>query len=71
MISCKNECVFICEWSELTMQMLLDAWFASMNLSSKRPIASNNSTHAVHGDLSCTAELWKPAALESYVLLVI
>ena len=53
------------------MQMLLDAWFASMNLSSKRPIASNNSTHAVHGDLSCTAELWKPAALESYVLLVI
>jgi hypothetical protein len=43
MISSKNECVFICELSDLTLQIMFDAWWASMNDGSKRPIAWNNS----------------------------
>jgi len=45
MISSKNECVFICDVSDLTLQIIFDAWWASMNVGSKRPIAWNNSRH--------------------------
>jgi hypothetical protein len=46
MISCKNEHVFICDFSDLTSQIIFDAWWASMNVGSKRPIAWNNFRHA-------------------------
>jgi len=46
MISSKNERVFIRDLSDLTLQMIFDAWWASMNEGSKRPIAWNNSRHA-------------------------
>jgi len=43
MISSKNERVFIRDLSDLTIQIIFDAWWASMNVSSKRPVAWNNS----------------------------
>jgi hypothetical protein len=46
MISSKNECVFICDLSDLTLQIIVDALWAFMNVGSKRPIASKNSRHA-------------------------
>jgi len=46
MISSKNEHVFIRDLSDLTLQMIFNAWWASMNQGSKRPNASNNSKHA-------------------------
>jgi len=46
MISSKNEPVFIHDLSDLTLQIIFDAWWASMNTGSKRPIAWNNSRHA-------------------------
>ena len=49
LISSKNERVFIRDLSDLTLQMIFDAWWASMNVGSKRPIAWKNSRHA----LSC------------------
>jgi hypothetical protein len=39
MISSKNERVFIRDLSDLTLQIIFDAWWASMNEGSKRPIA--------------------------------
>jgi len=39
MISSKNERVFVRDLSDLTLQIIFDAWWASMNLGSKRPIA--------------------------------
>jgi len=39
MISSKNEHVFIGDLSDLTLQMIFDAWWASMKEGSKRPIA--------------------------------
>jgi len=46
MISLKNERVFIRDLSDFTFQIIFDAWWASMNVASKRPIAWNNSRHA-------------------------
>jgi len=46
MISSKNEPVFIHDLSDLTLQIIFDAWWASMNEGSNRPIAWNNSRHA-------------------------
>jgi len=46
MISSKNEHVFIHDLSDLTLQIIFDAWWASMNVGSKRPIARKNSWHA-------------------------
>jgi len=46
MISSKNECVFIRDLSDLTLQIIFDAWWASMNVGLKRPIAWKNSRHA-------------------------
>jgi len=46
MISSKNEGVFIPDLSDLTLQIIFDAWWASMNEGSKQPTAWNNSRHA-------------------------
>jgi len=46
MIIAKNECVFIRDLGDRTLQILFDAWWASMNVDSKRPIAWNNSRHS-------------------------
>jgi len=46
MISSKNEIVYIRDLSDLTLQIIFNAWWASINVSSKRPIAANNSRHA-------------------------
>jgi len=46
MISSKNDRVLIRDLSDLTLQIVFDAWWASMNVGSKRPIASNDSRHA-------------------------
>jgi hypothetical protein len=46
MISSKNERVFIHDLSDFTLQIILDAWWASMNEGSKRPIYWKNSRHA-------------------------
>jgi len=46
MISSKNERVFIRDLTDLSLQIIFDAWWASMNVDSKRPIAWNNSRHA-------------------------
>jgi len=46
MISSKNEQFCIRDLSDLTLQIIFDAWWASMNIGSKRPIAWNNSRHA-------------------------
>jgi len=46
MISSKNGRVFIRDLSDLTLQTIFDAWWVSMNLDSKLPIARNNSRHA-------------------------
>jgi len=46
MISSKNERVFIRDLSDLTLQIIFNAWWASMNVGLKQPIAWNNSRHA-------------------------
>jgi len=46
MISSKNEHVCIPDLSELTLQTIVHAWWDSMNVGSKRPIAWNDSRHA-------------------------
>jgi len=46
MISSKNERVFIRDWNDLTLHIIFDAWWASMNGGSKRSIAWKNSRHA-------------------------
>jgi hypothetical protein len=45
-ISSKNERVFIRDFSDLTLQIIFDACWASMNVGSKRPIAWKNFRHA-------------------------
>jgi hypothetical protein len=58
MISSKNECVFICILSDLTLQIIFDASWASMNVSSKRPMAGRFSRHAPswHFYMHCAIE---------------
>jgi len=46
MISSKNARVFIRDLSDLTLQIIFDAWWASMNVGSKRPIGRKDSRHA-------------------------
>jgi len=46
MISSENERVFIRDLSNPTLQIIFDAWWASMNVGLKRPIAWKNSRHA-------------------------
>jgi len=45
MISSKNQCVIICDWCDLTLPIIFDAWWASMNVGSKHPIGWNDSRH--------------------------
>jgi len=45
MIFSKNERVFIRDLSDLTLQIIFDAWWASMHEGSKWPIAWKNSRH--------------------------
>ena len=46
MISSTNERVFIRDLISLNLQIVFDAWWASMNVGSKRPIAWNTSSPA-------------------------
>jgi len=46
MTSSKYERVFIRDLSDLTLRIIFDAWWAAMNLDSKRTIGWNNSRHA-------------------------
>jgi hypothetical protein len=46
MISSKNEHVFIRNLCDLTLQIILDTWWAAMDVGSMRPIAWKNSRHA-------------------------
>jgi len=46
MIPSKTERVCIPDLSDLTLQIIFDAWWASMDEGSKRPIAGNMSRHA-------------------------
>jgi len=45
MISSKNERVFIRSLSDLTLQIIFHAWWASMNVGSSRPVAWNDSRY--------------------------
>jgi hypothetical protein len=58
MISSKNERVFIGNLSDLTFQIIFDAWWASTNVGSKRPIAWKTSRYAPlwRFNLHCTIE---------------
>jgi len=47
LIFSKNKHDFVRDLSDLTLQIIFDAWWASMNVGSKRPIARNNSGHAL------------------------
>jgi len=42
----ENEFVFVHDLSDLTLQIVFDAWWASMNVGSRRAMAWNNSRHA-------------------------
>jgi len=46
MISSKNECVLIRDLNDLTLQIIFNDWWASMNVGLIRSIARNNSRHA-------------------------
>jgi hypothetical protein len=46
MITSKNEHVFIRDLRDLTLQIIFNAWWASMNIGSKRPAGWKNSRHA-------------------------
>ena len=46
MISSKNESVVIRDLTDLTLHIILDAWWASINVGLKQPTAWNNSRHA-------------------------
>jgi hypothetical protein len=41
MTSCKNEDVSICDLDHRILQIMFDAWWASMNVGSKHPVAGN------------------------------
>jgi len=58
MICSQNECVFIRDMSDLTVQIILNAWWASMNVGSKLPMAWINSRHVASWwfDLHCGVE---------------
>jgi len=44
-ICSKNEGIFIRNLRDYTFQIIFDAWWASINVGSKQPIACNNSRH--------------------------
>jgi hypothetical protein len=45
-IASTNECVFIHDLNDLTLQIIVEDWWTSMNVDSKLSIASNDSRHA-------------------------
>jgi hypothetical protein len=45
MISSKNERDFIRDLSDLTLQIIFNAWWASMKVGSKRAVAGKNSKY--------------------------
>jgi len=45
MISSNNERVFICDLNDLTLQIIFDGWWASMNVGLKCSIACKNSRY--------------------------
>jgi len=45
MISSKNECFFIRDLSNLTLQIIFNGWWALMNVGSNRPNGWNDSRH--------------------------
>jgi len=47
MLSSINECVFICDLNDLTVQIIFDAWWASINVGPKRTISWKDSRHAL------------------------
>jgi len=71
MISSKNQRVFIRDLSDHTLEIIFNAWWASMNVGSKRPIAWKILDMRLRDDSICTAELRRLAALASYVSCVI
>jgi len=72
MISSNNEHIFIHDLSDLSLHIIFNAWWASMNIGSKQPIAWNNSSHAPFLAILFTfAELKRLATLVSYVSFVI
>jgi hypothetical protein len=58
MICTKNKRVIIRDLSDLTLQIIFDAWWASMNIGSRGPIAWKNSRHPPtwRFDLHCGIE---------------
>jgi hypothetical protein len=46
MISANNQRAFIRDLSDLSLQIIIHGWCASMNVGSKPPIAWNHSSHA-------------------------
>jgi hypothetical protein len=46
LISSQNEQVFVRDLSNLALQIIIDTWWASINVGSKRPISWNKSRHA-------------------------
>jgi len=46
MISSKNACLFMRDLSDLTLHIFFKAWWASINVGSKRPVAWDDSRHA-------------------------
>jgi len=58
MISSKNERVFIRNLSNLTLQIIFDNWWASMNVGSTRPIVWHNAkcARSWHFYLHCRIE---------------
>jgi len=46
MIYSENEPVIIRDLSDLTLTIIFDAWWVSMNVGSKRPVAGSNPEHA-------------------------
>jgi len=64
MISSKYERVFICDLSDLALQIIFDAWWASMNVHWQTPTGGKILVMHLRGDSIYTAELRRPAALE-------
>jgi len=64
MMSSKNEGFFICYLSNLTIHIIFDAWWVSMNVGSKCPVAWNDSRHVsswrfyLHCGIEETGSLW-------------
>jgi len=58
MISSKYECVFISDFSNHTLQIIFDAWWACLTVGSKCPIAWDKSKHALslRFNLHCAME---------------